>query len=116
MMTSELDQSSNQDCRKFLVIMGKFDQASWLSLYKQDSRAACDIQSFVHLKSSPEGADRDRNEREDACVNSMSWVLKPSTSWMSNLANCLVAQRKTIHPPRWVDSSQLKSDCCNRKS
>ena len=30
LMTSELDQSSNQDCRKFLVVMGKLDQASWL--------------------------------------------------------------------------------------
>ena len=30
LMTSEQDQSSNQDCRKFLGVMGKLDQASWL--------------------------------------------------------------------------------------
>jgi hypothetical protein len=29
-MTSKLDQSSNQDCREFLVVMGKSVQPSWL--------------------------------------------------------------------------------------
>ena len=48
-MTSKPDQSSNQDCREFLVVTGKPGQFSLLPpLYKQKPKLAYDIVCFVH--------------------------------------------------------------------